>query len=235
MLLNIRLQKRQVKQSKGFTLLEITVALTVLLAICTIGMFAYQKLLEDAKEAACATNLETLTTAIELYVQEHGAIPAVLGDLELDHLDKAYAQVRKERGWYTSFSRALVDMHQSNEAYAAFLSWPKLKKFGVKKKFFICPENEGGNCSYGLNGNLTKRKWAKLRGNVLVVGDCSNPVFYSEEDLRTRHRDGDVAVTVTKNKKVRKKKRNKKMDADSVDAAAVDANDDGVVDNNDLV
>jgi len=190
---------------RGFTLIEIMVALGALLILGSIAVYAYQKLLDDAREAVCETNVKALTTAVELYTNEYGVVPAVLGDLKMRHLEKAYAQVMKNSDWHTRFAHKFLEMSLSNEAYAQFLTYKNLRRFGVSKKMLRCPEDDNGGVSYGINGNLAGRRWAKLRSNVIVVGDCDSPVFFHESDLKRRHHGGKVAVAASKAKKIRKR------------------------------
>jgi len=139
-----------------------------------------------------------LNTAVELYGQEYGAIPATLGDLKQEHLEKAYAQVMERRSWHTKFSHAVLKMSLSDEAYAEFLTYDNLKKFGAAKASFRCPEDDNGGTSYGINGNLAGALWAQVDKDVVVVGDCDSATFTSAAQLKKRHGSGQVAIATTK-------------------------------------
>ena len=82
----------------GFTLMQVLMVVVLLLVIASIATMAYQGLIDDAKAAACENNLKVLSTAIELYADEYGVIPAVLGELERNHVKKAYARVMDQNG-----------------------------------------------------------------------------------------------------------------------------------------
>lgn len=210
---------------RGFTLIEIMIALGALLILGSIAVFAYQKLLDDAREAVCESNVKALTTAVELYGNEYGVVPAVLGDLKMRHLEKAYAQVMKDSDWHTRFAHKFLEISLPDEAYAQFLTYKNLKRFGVSKKMLRCPEDDNGGISYGINGNLAGRPWAKLRSNVIVVGDCDSPVFFHESQLKKRHHRGTVAVAGSKAKKIRKRRLGMSSAADPCDPDADDAAD----------
>jgi hypothetical protein len=190
----------------------------ILLIVASVAGFVYTGILDNARAATCKMNLETLNTAVELYGQEHGAIPATLGDLKPKHLEKAYAQVMERRSWYTKFSVALLKISQSDKAYAEFLKYDNLRKFGAAQDSFHCPEDDNGGTSYGINANLAGVLWANVDKDVVVVGDCDSATFTSEADLRKRHGRGKVAIATTKGGIVVELGE----DADSTDTGGVD-------------
>lgn len=218
----LEMSRKSATRHRGFTLVEIMVALAALLILGSIAVYAYQKLLDDAREAVCETNVKALTTAIELYSNEYGVVPAVLGDLKMRQLEKAYAQVMGHSDWYCRFAHAFLEMSMSSEAYAHFLTYKNLKRFGVSKKMLRCPGDDNGGVSYGINGNLAGRHWAKLRSNVIVVGDCDSPVFFHESELKKRHHGSKVAVAASKAKKIRKRTIGQSSAVDSCDPDADD-------------
>jgi type II secretory pathway pseudopilin PulG len=186
------------KGNEGFTLVQVMTAFGILLILASIAGFAYTSILDDARASVCKTNLETLNTAVELYGQEYGAIPATLGELKLKHLEKAYAQVMGSSSWYRKFSHAFLKMNLSDEAYAEFLTYDNLKRFGAAKDSFRCPEDDNGGTSYGINANLAGTLWPKVGDDVVVVGDCDSDTFTSAAQLRKRHGSGKVAIATTK-------------------------------------
>jgi type II secretory pathway pseudopilin PulG len=203
---------------KGFSLIQLMTTLGILLIVASIAGFVYTGILDNARAATCKANLETLNTAVELYGQEYGAIPATLGDLKPKHLEKAYAQVMERRSWYTKFSVALLKISQSDKAYAEFLKYDNLRKFGAAEDSFHCPEDDNGGTSYGINGNLAGVLWAQVDKDVVVVGDSDSATFTRESDLRKRHGRGKVAMATTKGGIVVELGE----DADSTDTGGVD-------------
>jgi type II secretory pathway pseudopilin PulG len=206
------------KGNEGFTLVQLITVLAILLILASIAGFAYTSILDDARASVCKTNLETLNTAVELYGQEYGAMPAILGDLKLEHLEKAYAQVMGSSSWYRKFSHAFLKISLSDEAYAEFLTYDNLERFGAAKDSFRCPEDDNGGTSYGINANLAGTLWPKVGNDVVVVGDCDSATFTSEAQLRKRHGSGNVAIATTKGGTVVEFGE----DADTTDAGSVD-------------
>jgi prepilin-type N-terminal cleavage/methylation domain-containing protein len=199
-----------VRRHKGFTLVEILIAVAVLLFLVSIATIGYQALLDNAREAVCTTNVKALTTAVEAYAMENDVMPAVLGDLELRHLEKAYAQVLDESDWFARFSQYAVNFSLPREAYAEkFLTYKNLKQFGVSKKIFLCPADEDGGVSYGINAQFASKKWDQIDDDAILVGDCDTPTFASENELKKRHRGKTMAIGSTKNKKVKKTTKDK--------------------------
>jgi prepilin-type N-terminal cleavage/methylation domain-containing protein len=201
------------RHHKGFTLVEILIAVAVLLFLVSIATIGYQALLDNAREAVCTTNVKALTTAVEAYAMENDVIPAVLGDLELRHLEKAYAQVLEESDWFAKFAQHAVNFSLPREAYAErFLTYKNLRQFGVSKKIFQCPADEDGGVSYGINAQFAMKRWDEIDDDAILVGDCDSPTFVNENDLKKRHRGKTTAVGSTKNKEVKKTTKNKDTD-----------------------
>jgi hypothetical protein len=107
----------------------------------------------------------------------------------------------EENRWLKKLCYLLIKLDASDEAYAQFLTYENLQKYGVTEKIFHCPADRDGGTSYGINGNLVGVKWSDIGGNVLIVADSNVHVFTSESQLSKRHRhkalfatkDGDVA------------------------------------------
>jgi prepilin-type N-terminal cleavage/methylation domain-containing protein len=183
---------------KGFTLVELMVVVGIILVLSSIGLFAYNRVLASAKETVCKTNLRALSEAVILYLNDYDAFPASLGQLKPEYLEKGYAKARKEGGWALDVSLFLVRMDGSDDAHAQFLTYENLKEYGAVEKMFSCPADTNGGCSYGINRNLAGKKWSEISGNVMVVGDCDQPVFQTVTDLPKRHRG--KALVITKDK-----------------------------------
>jgi prepilin-type N-terminal cleavage/methylation domain-containing protein len=176
---------REVK--KGFTLLELLVVLTVLLILSSLGMYLYQRSLAYAKGTVCQTNLRALQESIILYSAENDALPGTLGELKLEYLEKGYAKAMEDGGWLIKASTFLIKFDASSYAYAQFLTYENLKKYGATEKIFQCPGDHNGGASYGINGELEGKRWGEVGENVIVVADSDKYVFYSVDDLSKRH------------------------------------------------
>ena len=136
---------KPVRETKrGFTLLELLVVLTVILVLSTIAMFLYQRSLAYAKGTVCQTNLRALHEAITLYSTENDALPASLGQLKLEHLEKGFAKAMEGRAWLIKASTFLIKLDTSDHAYAQFLTYENLKEYGATSEIFHCPADENG-------------------------------------------------------------------------------------------
>jgi type II secretory pathway pseudopilin PulG len=184
--------------NKGFTLVQVVLGVAVTLILSSVAVVSYQKIVQMGREEVCATNQQALTNAVKAYVGSGYVIPAVLGDLKLEHLEKAYARVMEDAGWWVKFSHFLVRTSMSNEAYAQFLTYDNLKNYGAQKDFFRCPSDPNGGVSYGINGNIAGKYWYEIGDNVMIVGDCDSHVFTAQGQLTKRHGSGQVAIAVTK-------------------------------------
>lgn len=61
---------------KGLTLIELLVVVVILGAIAAIAVPRFYQASEDAKEKACETNCDTISTQIEAYFMENESYPA---------------------------------------------------------------------------------------------------------------------------------------------------------------
>jgi len=65
----------QVKQAKGFTLVELLIVVIILAILAAIIVPQFSASTNDAKAAALQSNLANMRSAIEFYYQEHGEYP----------------------------------------------------------------------------------------------------------------------------------------------------------------
>jgi prepilin-type N-terminal cleavage/methylation domain-containing protein len=172
---------------KGFTLLELLVVLTILLILSSFGMYVYHRSLAYAKDTVCQTNLRALQESVILYTAENDALPGTLGDIKLDHLEKGYAKAMEGRRWLIKACTLLIKFDTSDHAYAQFLTYENLKKYGATEKIFHCPADHNGGASYGINGDLQGKRWSEVHEHTIVVADCDSYVFHSLDQLSKRH------------------------------------------------
>jgi prepilin-type N-terminal cleavage/methylation domain-containing protein len=183
-----RIYKKNERTEKGFTLVELMVVVTIILVLSSFGVFLYQRAIAQAKETVCKTNLEALHEAIDFYLSENDAFPASLAQLNFEHVEKGYAKAMRERNWYRRLCFFLVKLDASDQAYAQFMTYENLQKYGVTEKIFHCPADPNGGASYGINANLIGMKASEIGGDVVIVADCDTYSFTSVVDLTKRHR-----------------------------------------------
>ena len=172
---------------RGFTLLELLVVLAVLLVLSSTAMFLYQRGLAHAKETICQTNLRAIHEAITLYSAENDALPASLGQLKLKHLERGFAKATEGKGWLIKAYTFLIKLDTSDHAYAQFLTYENLKKYGAAEKIFHCPADDNGGASYAINGQAQGKAWGEIPKNTILVADCDHYVFHSLDELSDRH------------------------------------------------
>jgi prepilin-type N-terminal cleavage/methylation domain-containing protein len=165
------------KNNIGYTLVELLTVLTIILVLVTFGVFVYNRAIAYAKGTVCQTNLRALEAAIELYTMETDALPASLGRLQLEYIEKGYARAMGDRGWLKKLSFFLVKLDSSDEVYAQFLTPENLKTYGGSEGVFHCPADRNGGASYGINGNLIGRQWSKIDKGELIIADSDHYVF----------------------------------------------------------
>ena len=188
--------KRSGNVPKGFTLIELLFVVAIIIVLASIGMFVYHKGLAYAKATVCETNLRSLNKAIKSYATENNdALPASLGQLKLEHLEKGYAMVRKDHDWLVKFCFFLVKIDASDQVYAQFLTYENLKMSGILKNSFHCPADRNGGASYGINSNLEGKKWSEVGDGVIIVADADNYKFSTESQLAKRHNHKAIGIT----------------------------------------
>jgi general secretion pathway protein G len=69
------------RRGRGFTLIEILIALTILAILSTLGVAGYRHHRRSAAETVLAANLQIMRHAIEQYKADRGKYPASLDDL----------------------------------------------------------------------------------------------------------------------------------------------------------
>jgi hypothetical protein len=173
-------------------------ATAMVLILSSIAVVSYQKVVQIGKESTCEANLKVLNGAVDAYVAENYAVPAVLGDLKRKHFEKAYAKVMNDTSWLEKFTQLVARTKLSRDAHAQFLTFENLRQYTRLKKFFACPSDENGGTSYGINDNVKGMRWFDISDNVIIVGDCDTATFDSISDLRARHGRGDLALAMTK-------------------------------------
>lgn len=178
----------------GYTLVELAVTLGVILILSSIAIHFYFGALAHARGTVCQTNLKALKFAVEEYILENDALPATLGHLKLEHVQKGYAKAMDEMGWLTQLSLLLLEFDESGNAHAQFLTYENFKKYGAKQKIFQCPADKNGPASYGLNGNLADREWSEIGNNEIIVADSDSYEFTSSNQLAKRHDDQAYAI-----------------------------------------
>ena len=77
----IRNPQSAIRNSKGFTLLEMVMVMTIIVILATIGITSYQKVQLKAKETLLKDDLNTMRKLIDQYEADREQLPQSLDDL----------------------------------------------------------------------------------------------------------------------------------------------------------
>lgn len=192
-------------KERGFTLLEIVVALASLLVLISMATLGYSRVIDNARRKICETNLKVITTAIEYYGTEYDALPATLGHLRRDQFERAFALVTGENPWSNILYSTVAKLDVSGESHAAFLTYDNLKGM-TTEEHFKDPDDSNGGVSYGINASLVGEKWSEIGKDIIIVADSDNYTFNSLNDIIKRHRRGitveHLAMAITKGQEI---------------------------------
>lgn len=196
--------KNKFVANKGFTLVEILITLSVILILVSTSFVSYQYVLNSTKRRICKTNLLALSAAVEIYMVEKDAFPAILGDLKKEHLQKGFAYAMQESGWFTKFSHFFVKLNTPTVAYAQFLTHENLGE--ASESIFNDPADKNGGASYGINTNLIDKRLDEISDSTILIGDSDTYVFTGINQLTHRHKmsflSSSIALMITKGKKI---------------------------------
>ena len=200
-------------KKKYFTLIEIMIVLIVVGLVVTFAIPSYHNILENAKAKACANNLDTILGALNTFGLENDELPATLGQLKQEHLNKAWAQKMQEKGaWKTKLAYFIIDLDTKGTAHAKSF----VENFLTDSAALTCPSDltppgDGGH-SYGLNQDIASicyTDFKALPGSTIIIADSNTPLF---GDIDKRHKEYKLfsvtkyAQEIKKDKKVYKEK-----------------------------
>lgn len=86
---------------RGFTAIELVVAVLILLALVSFSMAGYQRYRDRAAMLVDETNQKVLQAAVKLYAYDTNALPGSLSELRGGDLRRAYAHVTGGKRPYT--------------------------------------------------------------------------------------------------------------------------------------
>ena len=219
---------------KNFTLIEVMITIVIIGALATLGIPTYNNLLENSKAKVCEINLGVLLGALDIYALEEDSLPASLGYLKNEHIEKAWAKILQKQGaWKIKLAKFIVNFDKRNMAHA----W--VEKYLDNLAQFTCPTDTNGIPSYGLNEALapggvgiTYTAYKALAGNTLVIADSDAVTFADPLKRHTKYslgskktygqvilKSGDVYEKIggaLKPKKKKKKGQNKNKASSSL-------------------
>lgn len=70
---------REMKKSKGFTMIELLVVATIMIVLTTVGLVSFQKTTRNTRNAKRKADLETVRQSLVLYRSDLGSYPSGAG------------------------------------------------------------------------------------------------------------------------------------------------------------
>lgn len=188
-------------RKNAFTLTEIIIVLVVMGILATIGIPAYQNVIEDADAKVCETKLKADAIALEIYITEHDKMPASLSQLPQEEIKLAYERLLKQKdAWKIKLAYFIVGLREKGMAYAAsFLN--TLARGNIE--MITCPRDSSvdpDHGSYGINSilmNMTSQQYRQLSANTFLIGDCDTSTFTDSTQLAERHKHAGIFGTTT--------------------------------------
>ncbi len=184
---------------KQFTLVEIIIALVIVLILVTTGIIGYQKAMQNTRMMVSSANMMGLLAAVEVYVLENDSLPATLGQLLPEHLEKGYAYAYAETSWLTKLCFKLYELSERSLAWAKaqdndFLDYENLKRYGATQNMFKVPvSSDNESYCYAINNNIAGRKWDEISDNCLIIAEAlpgSEKKLTGSGDFATQYSTG---------------------------------------------
>jgi general secretion pathway protein G len=76
-----RISQSAIRNSVGFTLLELVMVMTIIVILAAVGVTSYQHIQLKARETILKTNLQTMRKMIDQYAADKEKLPQSLDDL----------------------------------------------------------------------------------------------------------------------------------------------------------
>ena len=76
-----KIQNLRSKMERGFSLLELMIAMFILIILISVALPAYQRTVQHAKETVLAENLWQMRRAIDQYTADKGRMPQTIQEL----------------------------------------------------------------------------------------------------------------------------------------------------------
>ena len=90
-----------IKNCKGFTLLELMIAMFILIILISVALPTYQRSVQQARETVLKENLFQMRRAIDQYAADKGKLPQSLEDLVTEEYlrEKPMDPITETREW----------------------------------------------------------------------------------------------------------------------------------------
>jgi len=155
---------------KGFTLIEILVVIAIVAILAAILFPVFSRARAKARQAACASNLKQLATALEMYTQDY--------DETLPGAPNGNGGGSAYGGWIWYANFGVPGPGYFDVVRGALYPYTR------NAQVYVCPDDRtGSGCSYEMNGYL---RW----GSVALIPKPAETLLLIPEDDRGTANDG---------------------------------------------
>lgn len=175
-------------RTRAFTLVEILIVIVVIGILSSLAFPAYQSIVENANARVCQTNLDAISTSLDIYAMENESMPGSLSQIPEKYLERAYARIMKRSdAWKIKLAYFITGLKEQGVAYASpITSFKDLA--GGQTKLLNCPSHTckyaAGSCySYGINPaalNISSKDYLNLGSSTVVIADSNTATLVSE-------------------------------------------------------
>lgn len=198
------MSKNRVSQNRGFTIMELMVAVVILGILASMALVGYQGYRDRAALMVDETNQKVLQAAVKLYAYDHNALPASLSDLRPRDFQRAYALVIEGRKPYTLLAYLQENLGvMTAEAHVGAPGPLHPEYYQNNVNILRCPSDTNGGVSYQISNVFSGTPLSTLlnplnAGSTLIfesdtAGNGANPATA----IVFRHGGARIAVITT--------------------------------------
>lgn len=161
------------KKKKNFTLVELSIVIILLGILATVAIPGFLNLAERARADTCFLNLETLLGAIETFAIENNVLPATLGKLPNEYIERSWARVQEQNNsWRINFIYFIKNLRKGNLAFAQ-----NIPEYLAEAIALRCPSDDNpATPSYrlapGVKG-ITFAQYRSLSAATIIVEETA--------------------------------------------------------------